>query len=186
MSFNYNNQPTGMLQANRAEGYTTRSVAGAIQTEELSRFQVPIIIGTSSGAAGAAPGQEWGRTAQFSRELANVSDIYLNQIQFKSVQNVSSGDGFCRIRLKIAETEILENLTAGNAAGVSNGFIVLLESATGTLTFNPPVLVKHFKNKDGTFTQNSTLQIGLLDETGTPRGFQKLMLLMSFDTKYYQ
>lgn len=185
--FNYNNQPAGILQANSVEGYTTRPVSEALPGMDVSQFNVSFVFGTGSGTAGAGAGVEWSGITQLTRDLMNVSEIYLNEIQFKTVQNVSSGDGFCRFRLKIQDAEILENNCAGNIGGtVSNGFIVMLDAATGVVRFDKPRLIKHYKNRDGTFNANANVQLSVLDENGSARGYQKMALNLTFVTKYYQ
>lgn len=186
--FDYNNQPAGVLQANSFEGYTTRPVSEALPSVDVSQFNVALVFGTGSGTAGATAGAEWSTAiTKLTREMKNVSDIYLNEIQYKTVQNVSSGDGFCRFRLKMQDVEILESNCSGNTSGtVDNGFIVLLDSATGVVRFDTPRLIKHYKNRDGTFNANANIQLGVLDETGAGRGYQKMVLNMTFVTKYYQ
>lgn len=170
------------MQADRIGGYASRSVSGALPGEQTSEYRTALVFG------GISTGAEWSNSgSKLARGITGINEVYLHQLQYNTISGVVSGNGFCRFRLKVAQQEIMQGVTFSNLSGITEtGFVVLLDNATGTITFNPPVRIFHYKDGRSEWTQNSNVEVGIQDDTGAPRSATKIIMNLIVKSRYFQ
>lgn len=184
--FDYNGIPDGIIQANGVEGYSSRPVSGALPRELRSEFKLPFTFGTVANGTIWNSTTATGATSKLARELKNVSELYLFQISYSGL-NTAADDTYCRFRLRIGDKELFEDNTINNSSSqVNNGWVLQLDATADVVTFNPPILIKLFKNADATWPQGSTVDLAIVDDAGIGRGYTVCNITLLAVTKYFQ
>lgn len=183
----------GPIKGDGIGGLSTRAANKTVQPDEPANYKLDLSFGSSSAPGVPTPGAGSNGTifsntgSKLIKPIQGVSQVLLSQIQWQSVSGVTSGDGYCRFRLRINDTEIFTDQSVSNNFGSTpSGFVLLLESATGALTLNPPLPVYTFKDGKGEFGDKQIIELAIQDSKGQVRTYTQVAMVLIATTKYYQ
>lgn len=180
-------KPNGILQADGIGGLSTRTANQTLQPDEPATYRVDLTFGNQV-TPGVAAGQIFSNTgSKFNKQVQGVSEILLSQIQWQTVGGVASGNGYCRFRLKVNDQEMWPEQGVTNTNYTThNGFVLFLDSTSGSATFNPPLHIFTHKGGQGLFAKDAIVELAIQDQSGNPRTYQQVSLLLLANSKYYQ
>ena len=184
---NWSSGPDGVMKGSRIEGFTNRSANPTLHPDEPALYRIDITIGSVSTPAVTGGALTSSTGSKLRKKITGVSQVFLSQLQWNNVSGVATGDGYCRFILNINGTEIFNDQSVTNLSSTKqSGFVVLLESTSGSLTFNPPLPIHTYKDGQGVFGDNQVIELGITNELGAPRNFNKVSMTLLANSKYYQ